>query len=47
MKRENSNERFNLAAIDIGSNAARILIKQVERKKSDDGLTTLQMKKWQ
>lgn len=47
MKRENSNERFNLAAIDIGSNAARILIKQVERKKSDDGLTTLQMKKLQ
>lgn len=47
MKRENSNERFNLAAIDIGSNAARILIKQVERRKSNDGLTTLQMKKLQ
>ncbi len=47
MKREVSPDKFNLAAIDIGSNAARILIKQVERVKSDDGLTTVRMKKMQ
>lgn len=47
MKREISPNKFNLAAIDIGSNAARILIKQVERVVSDDGLTALRMKKLQ
>ncbi len=47
MKREISPDRFNLAAIDIGSNAARILIKQVERVKTDDGLAVLRMKKLQ
>lgn len=31
MKREISLNKYNLAAIDIGSNAARILIKQVEK----------------
>lgn len=47
MKRETSPDKFNLAAIDIGSNAARILIKHVERVKSDGGLTALHMKKLQ
>lgn len=47
MKREISPDKFNLAAIDIGSNAARILIKQVERVKSSDGLDVLRMKKLQ
>lgn len=47
MKRENSNERFNLAAIDIGSNAARILIKQVERINDDKGEGKVHMKKLQ
>ncbi|MCQ2258402.1 MAG: Ppx/GppA family phosphatase [Bacteroidaceae bacterium] len=47
MKREVSPDKFNLAAIDIGSNAARILIKQVERVVSEDGLTALRMKKLQ
>lgn len=47
MKREVSPDKFNLAAIDIGSNAARILIKQVERVKGDGGLNTLRMKKLQ
>lgn len=47
MNREVSPDRFNLAAIDIGSNAARILIKQVERVKSSDGLCSLRMKKLQ
>ena len=47
MNRETSPDRFNLAAIDIGSNAARILIKQVDRVKSSDGLSTLRMKKLQ
>lgn len=47
MKRETSSDRFNLAAIDIGSNAARILIKQVERTKNEKGENTLRMKKLQ
>lgn len=47
MKTEQSPDKFNLAAIDIGSNAARILIKQVERTKTADGLTTLHTKKLQ
>lgn len=47
MKREVSPDKFNLAAIDIGSNAARILIKQVTRTKTGDGLTSLRMKKLQ
>lgn len=47
MKRETSNNRFNLAAIDIGSNAARILIKQVERVSKESGMHTLHMKKLQ
>lgn len=47
MKREITSDKFNLAAIDIGSNAARILIKQVERVKSSDGLDALRMKKLQ
>lgn len=47
MKREISPDKFNLAAIDIGSNAARILIKQVECAKSDDGLVSPRMKKLQ
>lgn len=47
MKREVSPNQFNLAAIDIGSNAARILIKQVKCVTSEDGVTTFQMKKLQ
>lgn len=47
MKRETSTNRFNLAAIDIGSNAARILIKQVTRIKDSDGKSQLHMKKLQ
>lgn len=47
MKRETSHNRFNLAAIDIGSNAARILIKQITRVKNDDGTNTIHMKKLQ
>lgn len=47
MKRETSPNKFNLAAIDIGSNAARILIKQVERVKDNDGVQRLRMKKLQ
>lgn len=47
MNREVTPDKFNLAAIDIGSNAARILIKQVTRTKTGDGLTTLCMKKLQ
>ena len=47
MKREVTPDKFNLAAIDIGSNAARILIKQVTRTKTADGLSTLHMKKLQ
>ena len=47
MKRETSKDRFNLAAIDIGSNAARVLIKQIEKTKGNDGLPTLRMKKLQ
>lgn len=47
MKKEVTDERFNLAAIDIGSNAARILIKQVERVKTSDGMCAWRMKKLQ
>ena len=47
MNREVTPDKFNLAAIDIGSNAARILIKQVTCTKTGDGLTTLRMKKLQ
>lgn len=47
MKRETSPNKFNLAAIDIGSNAARILIKQVERVNGNDGVQRLRMKKQQ
>lgn len=47
MKRETSPTRFNLAAIDIGSNAARILIKQVDRTKNNEGRVTTRMKKLQ
>lgn len=47
MKREISPKRFNLAAIDIGSNAARILIKQVEHVKDKDSHTSVRMKKLQ
>lgn len=47
MKREISPNRFNLAAIDIGSNAARILIKQITRTKGDNGRNTIHMKKLQ
>lgn len=47
MKREITPNRFNLAAIDIGSNAARVLIKQVERVKDSDGTCTTRMKKLQ
>lgn len=47
MKKEISQKRFNLAAIDIGSNAARILIRQVERVKDGDGHDTVHMKKLQ
>lgn len=47
MKREITPNRFNLAAIDIGSNAARVLIKQVERVKDSDGTYTTRMKKLQ
>ncbi len=41
------NETYNLAAIDIGSNAARILIKSVERTENSDGLSSLSLKKLQ
>lgn len=47
MKKETLPDKFNLAAIDIGSNAARILIKQVQRKKDGDGRTIIRMKKLQ
>lgn len=48
MNREISPNRFNLAAIDIGSNAARILIKQIERTEKKDGQpSTVRMKKLQ
>ncbi|MCQ2229458.1 MAG: Ppx/GppA family phosphatase [Bacteroidales bacterium] len=47
MKREVTSDKFNLAAIDIGSNAARILIKSVERTKGDDGRPVQRMKKLQ
>lgn len=40
-------DRFNLAAIDIGSNAVRILIKQVEHVKDSRGLNTVHTKKLQ
>ncbi len=48
MKRDISPDKFNLAAIDIGSNAARILIKQVTRVESKDGQpASVHMKKLQ
>lgn len=39
--------QFNLAAIDIGSNAARILIKEVKYVENADGISTPTMKKLQ
>lgn len=47
MTRETNPDKFNLAAIDIGSNAARMLIKQVELVESSDGLSSFRMKKLQ
>ena len=47
MKREATFNRFNLAAIDIGSNAARILIKQVEHTKSSIECNEVKTKKLQ
>lgn len=47
MKREVNRNNFNLAAIDIGSNAARILIKNVTRITTNDGRQTLRLKKLQ
>ncbi len=47
MKSDIVPDKFNLAAIDIGSNAARLLIKQVERAESEDGLRFLRTKKLQ
>ncbi len=47
MKREILSDKYNLAAIDIGSNAARILIKQVEHVKSEGGHSSLRTKKLQ
>lgn len=42
MMEDNSKNIFNLAAIDIGSNAARILIKQVEKKNNGIKMKKLQ-----
>lgn len=47
MKKENSSDNINLAAIDIGTNAARILIKQVRCAKSGNGLSTIKKRKLQ
>ncbi len=47
MKREVNPNNFNLAAIDIGSNAARILIKNVRRSIDGDGNNEVRMKKLQ
>lgn len=47
MNREIKPENFNLAAIDIGSNAARILIKNVSRCKDSEGVQTQHLKKLQ
>lgn len=48
MKTNSSNDSFNLAAIDIGSNAARILIKSVSRKcAGESGVQTFYTKKLQ
>ena len=47
MKPETTPDNFNLAAIDIGSNAARILIKNVRRSAGEDGRLSVQMKKLQ
>lgn len=47
MKRETSDKKFNLAAIDIGSNAVRILIRQVELVKDGESDCRLRMKKLQ
>lgn len=40
-------ETFNFAAIDIGSNAARMLIKSVKCKKEENGFKTFEHKKLQ
>lgn len=47
MKREINPNDFNLAAIDIGSNAARILIKNVKLCTDDDGKPSVRLKKLQ
>lgn len=47
MKREVNPSNYNLAAIDIGSNAARILIKNVTSSTDDEGKQTVHMKKLQ
>ncbi len=47
MKREINPNNLNLAAIDIGSNAVRILIKNVATEIADDGSKTTHMKKLQ
>lgn len=47
MKREINPDKMNIAAIDIGSNAARILIKSVEREREEAGKCSLRMKKLQ
>ncbi|MDO4195101.1 MAG: Ppx/GppA family phosphatase [Prevotellaceae bacterium] len=47
MKREINPNDFNLAAIDIGSNAARILIKNVKLSTDDDGKPSVRLKKLQ
>ncbi len=47
MKQDTDQNSCNLAAIDIGSNAARILIKNVRSSVDDDGMPTVQKKKLQ
>lgn len=46
MKKQTSPNKCNIAAVDIGSNAARILIKSVERT-IENGIPSLRMKKLQ
>lgn len=47
MRREANQNYFRLAAIDIGSNAARILIKQVTRSTNAEGKEEVSMRKLQ
>ena len=47
MKQDTVRDSCNLAAIDIGSNAARILIKNVISTADDDGMPAVQKKKLQ